>query len=387
MTVENKNKINDARRLIDDFSHRTGLIGDEGDLKNRYLWTDAFAVQTLFALAHALEDERFKMRALKLIDAVHETLGKFHPDDRRNGWISGFSDEEGRKHPTAGGLRIGKKLPERKKDEPLNERLEWERDGQYFHYITRWINALLQAGLETGESKYALWAAELLKASEKFIDKSGGRFRMYWKMSIDLSRPLISNMGAHDPLEGLMCAESVLQAVPEKEPELSNFIYDMERLSEGRDWTTSDDLGIGGLLLNAVRAVRLAEVKELSEAIKPEKLMADSLEGLKMYIRGYDKNRPSEKRLAFRECGLALGLRALSGLLKRPEAVVNLYNQLFEFIPLADEIEDFWNFSFNRTASTWIDHLEINEVSLASSMAAKYYPHAFICLKNEYDKK
>ena len=44
-----------------------------------------------------------------------------------------------------GGLRIGKPLPERRADEPLDERLEWDRDGQYFHYLTQWMHALDQA--------------------------------------------------------------------------------------------------------------------------------------------------------------------------------------------------------------------------------------------------
>ena len=31
---------------------------------------------------------------------------------------------------------------------------------------------------------------------------------MYWKMSIDLSRPLVASMGQHDPLDGFVtCAE------------------------------------------------------------------------------------------------------------------------------------------------------------------------------------
>jgi len=34
--------------------------------------------------------------------------------------------------PTRGGLRIGKDLPERGPRAPFDERLEWDRDGQYF---------------------------------------------------------------------------------------------------------------------------------------------------------------------------------------------------------------------------------------------------------------
>lgn len=99
-------------------------------------------------------------------------------------------DEEGRAHPTIGGLRIGKQLPERKPNEFQDEMLEWERDAQYFHYLTRWCQALLNTFQDTNDRKYGIWAAELLKAGEKFIAKTNGA-RMYWKMNIDLSAPAV----------------------------------------------------------------------------------------------------------------------------------------------------------------------------------------------------
>lgn len=274
-------------------------------------------------------------------------------------------------------MRIGKKIPERQEDGPFNELLEWERDGQYFHYITRWVNALLMANQETDTPQYAVWAAELLQASEKFVDKSSGRIRMYWKMSVDFSRPLISNMGAHDPLEGLVCVENVINAAPGKSEELKPFIKDMEQLCAGKDWFTTDDLGIGGLLINAIRVSDLAKEKKLPESIRPEKLMANILEGLKIYARKYDKNRPATQRLAFRECGLSLGLQSLWGLNDRSKATFDLFSQLLSYLSMADEMEDFWRNQQNRQNSTWSDHLDINEVSLASSMVAKYHPNAY----------
>jgi hypothetical protein len=44
-----------------------------------------------------------------------------------------------------GGLRIGKPLKERGANEPIDESLEWDRDGQYFHYLTKWMHALCRA--------------------------------------------------------------------------------------------------------------------------------------------------------------------------------------------------------------------------------------------------
>ena len=113
MPSDDKDRLGTARKLMDDFAERTGLTGTEGNRARRYLWTDAFAVQTFFALAHKAAVPAYRELALKLIDEVHAHLGRFHPSDRRKGWISGLSEEEGKQHPTAGGLRIGKALPER----------------------------------------------------------------------------------------------------------------------------------------------------------------------------------------------------------------------------------------------------------------------------------
>lgn len=372
MPVESKERLKIARKLMDDFAQRTGLSDKGGDINERYLWTDAFAVQAFFNLAHICAIDVYRELALKLIDEVHQHLGRFHPADVRKGWISGLSEQEGQKHPTAGGLRIGKKLAERKQDEPLNERLEWERDGQYFHYLTRWIQALLQAEQETRKKNYAVWAAGLLEAGGKFINKTGGRIRMYWKMSIDLSRPLISSMGAHDPLEGLICALSILERVPEKAPRLQPIIQDMKDCCRGLDWTTTDPLGIGGLLLNIARVADMdMRNDDLPKYIRSEKLLTDCLYGLEVYNQIHNPHLPASQRLAFRECGLSLGLRVLMKLKEKTiEPDLDL-NKLDPFIYLANEIEEFWINPQNQNSPTWTDHLNINAVSLAASLVAK----------------
>ena len=38
-------------------------------------------------------------------------------------------------HPTQGGLRIGKNMNERSSSDRFDENLEWDRDGQYYHYL------------------------------------------------------------------------------------------------------------------------------------------------------------------------------------------------------------------------------------------------------------
>ncbi|MCX8205588.1 MAG: hypothetical protein N3H31_08070, partial [Candidatus Nezhaarchaeota archaeon] len=150
-----------AEKLMLEFAHDTGL---SSSLKpRRYLWTDAFAVCNFLELWRRRSNAKYLELALKLVDQVHYVLGRHREDDVREGWISGLSDEEGLKHPTIGGLRIGKPLPERKPDEPYDEELEWERDGQYYHYLTKWMRALDRVYRATGNETYMIWAIELAK--------------------------------------------------------------------------------------------------------------------------------------------------------------------------------------------------------------------------------
>jgi hypothetical protein len=79
------------------------------------------------------------------------TLGRHRPADPRQGWISGLDEPEGERHPTRGGLRIGKPLPERGPRERYDPQLEWDSDGQYFHYLTQWMHALHRVSQETGD--------------------------------------------------------------------------------------------------------------------------------------------------------------------------------------------------------------------------------------------
>lgn len=76
---------------------------------------------------------------------------------------------------------------------------------------------------------------------------------MVWKMSIDLSRPLVDSMGQHDPPDGLITYQQLEVAIklfPEI-PEifdLKSEIEDMVAMCAGVDWSTEDSLGIGRLL-------------------------------------------------------------------------------------------------------------------------------------------
>jgi hypothetical protein len=101
------------RQIMRQFASDTGLTGS-GKEPDRYLWTDAFALCNYLELYHHTREKEFLNLAYQLVYQVHSILGRHRDDDERKGWISGFSEEEGKKHPTKGGLRIGKTLNERK---------------------------------------------------------------------------------------------------------------------------------------------------------------------------------------------------------------------------------------------------------------------------------
>lgn len=188
----------DAADLMTHFAARTGLGSNQPS--RRYLWTDAFAVCNFLGLAR-------DSMALELVDRVHRELGHHREDDptRAGRPLSGLADDEAKRHPTRAGLRIGKPLPERAPGEPLDPDLEWDRDGQYFHYLTKWMHALDQIARSTGDARYHHWARELFDVAHRaFTYGPEGARRMVWKLSVDLSRPIVPSMGQHDPLDGFV---------------------------------------------------------------------------------------------------------------------------------------------------------------------------------------
>jgi hypothetical protein len=335
-----------AIALMTSFAERTGIETGKGP---RYLWTDAFAVCNFLALARATGDDRHRQTALHLIDRVHHTLGRHRPDDTRHGWISGLDDAAAEQHPTIGGLRIGKPLPERRASEPFDDRLEWDRDGQYFHYLTRWMVALDAAARATGDPRYRRWARELAETAHRAFTTQR---RMVWKMSIDLSRPLVSSMGQHDPLDGYLTLAELGIAAP-----------DLTAMFSAHDLATSDPLGLGGLLLDLSRAQRLDPA-----LVGP--LLAAARAGLDELARSEELRAPARARLAFRELGLAIGLAALATLDERPldAAARRDLAALRRHLPLRDTIIDFWIDPQHQRQPTWIEHRDINEVMLATSL-------------------
>ena len=369
-----------------EFARETGL-SPASSAPRRYLWTDAFAVCNFLGLYQATGGKEFKDLALQLVDQVHGTLGRHRGDDSRTGWISGLDEEQGKRHPTRGGLRIGKYLQERGSSEPFDEDLEWDRDGQYYHYLTKWMHALNCVSKATGDIKYNTWAVELAKkAHATFVRTSrhGGPKTMCWKMSIDLSRPLVRSMGQHDPLDGLVTYNE-LQATAGKADEesisknLRAEILDMAHLCQGRSWVTNDPLGIGGLLFDACRVAQLIVSGNLEQTDLLETLLESSQIGLESFVRENSLRLPADYRLAFRELGLSIGLRALEKIwelidqksprFRNKESLNSLLNILDRHAGLLQKIERFWLEGKNRKTGIYTTHHDINEVMLATSLA------------------
>jgi hypothetical protein len=285
------------------------------------------------------------------------------------------------------------------------------------------MHALNRVSSVTGDLTYNTWAIELAKtvhARFVYASPSGGPRRMYWKMSIDLSRPLVLSMGHHDPLDGLVTynelqaaaakdrqksthspprskARGILRVDTERrflprfknrglapsnvspDGDLRTEIADMANLCEGKDWTTDDPLGIGGLLSDACWVAQLIVSKSLERTGLLDTLLESSLIGLESLMRGDSLKLPVGYRLAFRELGLSIGLRAVentqeligrqSGLLRKEDSVRSLLKNLGRYSGVGKRIEMFWLEHTNRESDSWTAHRDINSVMLATSLA------------------
>ena len=388
-------QIINTESIMSDFAQSTGL-SEASRKPQRYLWTDAFAVCNYLELYRQTADPAFLQLALKLVDQVHQILGKHRKDSGHKGWLSGLDEELALQHPTRGGLRIGKKLNEPQPGEPVDESLHWDQDGQYFHYLTKWMHALNRISQVTDKSIYNQWALQLAKVAYSaftYLPSSSQAStvetkRMYWKMSIDLSHPLVESMGQHDPLDGLITylqLETTAKqfhdtpAVLDLTTEIEAFVM----MCVGRHWTTQDSLGIGGLLTDAYKLVQLIDTHHLNEANRLEALLRDVEQSLQAFIKHNQLSLAADYRLAFRELGLTIGLHALSRIqnhiAQHPEHFNNskalnlLLAKLSPFHPIREIFEDFWLEPDHQAVQSWLQHEDINSVMLATSLAPDGY--------------
>lgn len=363
-----------AENLMSDYAARTGL--GSAATSARYLWTDAFALLNALELYRETGAAPWRDLAKTLIADVHDVLGKHRPDDPRTGWLSGLAEADGARHPTQGGLRIGKPLPERGVSDSHDERLEWERDGQYWHYLTKWMDALLRAAAILEEPDYRRQAVELAQAAfPRFLrpDKAG----LYWKMSVDLSRPQVPGISPHDALDGYVTFRWLGHRA-EDPAELSAEAAILRRLVEGEEWTTDDPLGLGGLMLDAFRLSLLPDRGEPDEHLARD-ILAGADAGFDHFSREGTLRLPPERRLGFRELGLCIGLQTLPSIWHAAGATLGFGASMAPYLERLTARADtgativaFWSEPRNQKTSSWTEHREINEVMLATALLRAY---------------
>jgi len=320
----------EAKQILEAFFHRTSTA------KKRYLWTDSFAIVGFVKL-----DQR--KYAVDLAKQVIDVLGK----SRTGEWLSGDPNR-----PTLKGLRIGKPLDERKPNEPYDPDLEWERDGQYYHYATKFAWALQILAetepSETESTKYISLATDLmLGVNNGFIRVDDGTPKMYWKMDVKLSRPVVPSQGQHDPIDGYITCLNL--GIPQTS------LQNLKKMAFSSDLVTVDLLGIGGLLMDCARTKQTDP--QLFQKI--QQATERSLD-LFLHMKAQKQmNLPATQRLCFREMGLSIG----AAMAKSRGVAFST-----DFGSLETAINEFWKVPGNRKNTTYKQHEDINDVMRACSL-------------------
>ena len=253
------------------------------------------------------------------------------------------------------------------------------------------MHALNRVTQVSGNLQYNRWALELAKTAHSrftYTSQNSHTKQMYWKMSIDLSRPLVSSMGQHDALDGLITYLQCMATAVGDPGMSSNLNLGMEiseamGMCEDKNWFTDDALGIGGLLTNAFKVTQLIIHSNLQLADMLSALLYSAKGGVDAFSLADTLNSPAEYRLAFRELGLSIGLHTIEKMVQmiqqHPEHFPeqqSLISQLIDLSPhlsLIKKIEMFWMTTTNQQSDTWIEHIDINSVMLATSLGADGY--------------
>lgn len=129
---------------------------------------------------------------------------------------------------------------------------------------------------------------------------------MYWKMSMDLQRPLVRSEGNLDPVDGLATCKLLQQTDGEESRVLEEEIKDYEKIvrTKWKGYTSDDPLDLGMTLWTAHWLQDEEWAATLVEAAKRD---------LKVVIDSGYFDRDVDRRLAFREFGTCLGIRCALG--------------------------------------------------------------------------
>jgi hypothetical protein len=237
------------------------------------------------------------------------------------------------------------------------------------------MHALCRAAFATGSPAHIVQALDLgVGAFNGFTHRSasGDVAGIYWKMSTDLSRPLISALGMHDALDGFITFQEIRHAASKippggPAPNLDSAIDTLSNLCRNRDWVTDDPLGIGGLLFDICRLSQLGDGDADQELLG--NLTAASQEGLRAFLASRGLARPAAQRLAFRELGLAIGLAGVSD-------IDGAHGASDQYRSLAERIVNDWLPLAHSPDELWQAHQDINDVMLATALT----PRTFISI-------
>lgn len=266
--------------------------------KKRYLWTDAFGVCNFITLYRESGNNPIYLdMADALIADVHNTLGRHRHGGAR---LGPSTDEE----PLKGGLRIGKQANEDEED----------GDEKYFHYLTKWMFALNRMSIARSNEYYNDLAIDLAKSVHgRFVyDTTKERPRMYWKMSIDLTKPLVRSEGNLDPFDGYMTYRVLARHCTRSKDVLNTEIAQMQRmvLNKYRLYTSHDPLDLGEALWICHWFVDEDGEEALGKEEWAVKVTNVSLQALeRLYMADLFTTHPSAYRLAFREFGTTIGVQ------------------------------------------------------------------------------
>ncbi len=354
-------EIGEAVALMDAFAARTGLEGDAPP--RRDLWTDAFGVENELALATRTRDPRHLARATTLIDQVERTLGSSSADRGR----------------TTRRARAGLRLVEPLEDGAL-PRARTSSDAGLaapnFHDATRWMHALAHASRSTGRAQLMARARELAFVQHRELVRRGAgpsRAGAAWKLRVDLARPLVGTMGQHDALDGLVTYASLERVATPGGPSLTHCIEDFAAMIDRAALVTVDPLGLGTLLVLASRLEAMRADRRLpAGSVTPSELLDAALTGLVVYVESGALEDPVERRLAFRELGLVLGIEAVAharlASLEGSAQGRSLRAALRRFGELAGPITRFWLAPRSRRVIAASCHRDVDEVMLASAL-------------------
>jgi hypothetical protein len=239
------------------------------------LWTDAFGVVLLVSLYRALAKDEFLDEAEWVVAEVDRVLGR-----RR-------------------GVRIGE---------------EFDRDGQYFHYLAMWLYALAVIGRHI--PRYREKGIDLVhQVHDAFLVPGRG---VVWKMKEDLSGPYPGfGLGALDAFDGYVSYRIL------DEKALSREIADMQRLVDqsASSLLITQDLGLGMMLWMThffanegwARLQRKRSLATLDQMWRPE---------------GFFCREPHllDTKFAFTNYGISIGLQAVAAMPGRVERLNNFFD-------------------------------------------------------------